>query len=585
MEISVSKVVGRVGQEMWAQVHDFEKGGQRLLAVLSLRSDLEAGREALSRFHELYFGAEGDKPVEILRHALGAMEEEFGEIEIAAVVIYGKAIYVGATGGGKIWVRKGSGKEGWLVDSNPKINVFSGWMEDGDKIVFGNSFFWESVTMGAIKVALGDAEGAEMLAAMVHGNEKGRGAVGAIVAIGHDKPQASSPPTSHRASPGKQTILEKWLPKRGTVYINYENKQKSRKRMTYLGVGFLVVLLGLVGGGQIKQRREEADRSGFNQRVEVAKYKYDEARAIVGLNPSRSKQLLSEVSEEIKSLGEFKRAEKDVRWKEMNAGMGEVLGAASGIKKVDIEMVLDLGLVREGMTGGQIRLLDDKLWILDTVDARLVKVDPAKKSGEVVAGKEVLGAAKLLAVYPGKATIHSDKGIVECSVLSAQCSVAVKFDDGWGEIRDMGMFAGNVYLLQEEGILRFQAAESGYGEGKKWLDSELTGAGNMAIDGFVWVMGKDGVISKYARGVKENWQMTGLDKAFGSGVWLDTNEDSEKLYILDRINQRVVVVKKTGEYESQYVGEKIALASKIAVDEKGGKIYLLAGSMIYSVKP
>lgn len=66
MDITVGKIVGRLTEKWWGQVHDFtaQEGGRgRLVAVISLRRDeggdsaslVELGREVLFRLHELYF--------------------------------------------------------------------------------------------------------------------------------------------------------------------------------------------------------------------------------------------------------------------------------------------------------------------------------------------------------------------------------------------------------------------------------------------------------------------------------------------------------------------------------------------------
>ena len=232
---------------------------------------------------------------------------------------------------------------------------------------------------------------------------------------------------------------------------------------------------------------------------------------------------------------------------------------------------------------------DGKLVVLVTQGDRLIEVNPEKKSAEVVAGKDDLGDAKLLATYPGKATILSEKGIVQCSVLSTQCSVVVKPDDGWGEVVDMGMFAGNIYLLSKGQIWRHQVTDAGYGGRQEWIGPEdhqpLAEASNMAIDGSVWISG-GGNILKYTRGIKDSFAISGLDNRIGEGAVIYTDEDTLKLYVLDPStgSGRVVVLAKTGEYEGQYTAEQLGEGKDLAVDEKMGKIYVTSGSKIWAIK-
>jgi len=264
-----------------------------------------------------------------------------------------------------------------------------------------------------------------------------------------------------------------------------------------------------------------------------------------------------------------------------------VWNEAMGTKVVEAEIIIDLGQVREGMTGEKLEIRDGKLEVLDTQGDRLVEVNPEKKSAEVVAGKNDLGDVRLLATYPGKTTVLSDKGIVEFP----NPRVVVKLDSEWGEIVDMGMWGGNIYLLTKSGIWKHQGGESGYGAKQAWLaeGEDTTGLSqslSMTIDGSVWVLQKlensKTQIAKYTRGVREGFEVSGIDGLVGSAIY--TDDETEKLYVLDAAGGRVVVLAKTGEYESQYTAEAIKGATGLVVDEKAGKIYLIVGGRVLSIK-
>ena len=126
--------------------------------------------------------------------------------------------------------------------------------------------------------------------------------------------------------------------------------------------------------------------------------------------------------------------------------------------------------------------------------------------------------------------------------------------------------------------------DAGYGGRQEWIaktedKASLDQSLNMAIDGSVWTS----QISKYTRGVKDNFEISGLDHDMGEGAVIYTGEDTDKLYVLDKINKRVVVLAKTGEYEGQYTAEQLGEGKDLAVDEKMGKIYILAGAKIYEI--
>ncbi len=611
MEIRVGKIVGRVSGRRWAQVHDYSGRGGRLVAAVSLelpeeKSEMEVvaiGREVLARIHELYFGGEEKQPMELIREAVEKVREEFGGGELAAVVVVGEAVYVAASGAG-VWCRVGD-KEGWVVEPNAQRSTlnaqsFSGWVRDGEILVLGNSRFWEEVPMGTIRAAVQnpDLEGAvETLGAVLQGGDKGEGGVGVVVRM-HDnkseilnsKSQISSDIQIQKSKiafklPEIKLPKLKW-PKIGwpkAVYVVHGDRRAEKKRTMWVGVGFLAVLLVLVGGWRWSERNKAIKQSFQNRQIEEIVYKFNEAKVLLVLNPIRSRELLKEVEPEAQRFKGTKKIDQ-----RLAAIFGEwegVWNEAMGTKVVEPELVVDLGLVREGMTGAKLEIRDGKLVVLDTQGDRLIEVNPEKKSVEVVAGKDDLGDAKLLATYPGKTVVLSDKGIVEFP----NPGVVVKPDDGWGEVVDMGMFAGNIYLLSKGQIWRHQVTDAGYGGRQEWIGPEdhqpLAEASNMAIDGSVWISG-GGNILKYTRGIKDSFAISGLDNRIGEGAVIYTDEDTLKLYVLDPTtgSGRVVVLAKTGEYEGQYTAEQLGEGKDLAVDEKMGKIYVTSGSKIWAIK-
>lgn len=606
MEIYVGKIVGRINGKRWAQVHDFvhETRGRLVVAAsLAVKEEktevgmVEMGRELLARVHELYFGKLEDEAMVSLKQAVETMETEFEGVELVVLAVVGEALYVAANMGGA-WAKM-KGKEGWIIrpDAGPGVKMLSSWIKNQETLVLGNSRFWEELPLGVVKAAVenNDVEAAvETLGAMVHGGEKGEGAVGVVVKIQIPNPKSQINPNIQipkTKTPFKLPEIKlpkiKWpsLPNRGPVYVVRGDKETARKRMMWAGIGFLAALVVLVNGWKWSERNRQTKQSEWNKQIEIIVEKFNEAKGVVALNPARSRGLLKEIDPEVQKLKNSKTQSKDKRVAQIAEEWEGVWNEAMGTKLVSTELIVDLGLVREGMTGERLEIRDGKLVVLDTQGGRLIEVDPEKKSAEVVAGKNDLGEAKLLAAYPGKTIVFSNKGVVQCSEKSTQCSVVVKPDDGWGEIVDMGMWGGNIYLLSKTGIWKHQGGESGYGAKQAWLakaedTTVLADAKNMTIDGSLWVT-TGGKILKYTRGVKENFEVSGVE-GFGGGV-IYTNDETEKLYVLDAANGRIVVLAKTGEYESQDVSEVMKGATGLVVDEKAGKIYVLAGAKIYEI--
>lgn len=579
---------------VWGQI--FERDG--LIALISAESEtISDGREIIARLNELYFGTEV-RGLTALKKAVLEMITEFEGLQIVALITSGDYMGIVSVGSG-VWTKRING-EGWIIpleEENKTVVAMGGKIVFGQSVVVGDRAFWDGVTLGSVKAAVesDDVEqGAEMLGTMLRGGQK-MGGVGIIFAIKNDKSKISNlksqGPMFKVQLPKIKLPKISWpkinWPKGNTIYLA-KSKEEKQKHTLWVGILFLIILIILIVVGQVRRFELARKNSEFAKRIETLKFKFEEAKGLAGLNPTRSRDLLTEVDKEVASLSGFTQGKKDKDLAYIKSGFGEILGIATGIKKSSGELVIDLSLVRDGMTGTKIVFRDNKLWVLDQLGSRLVSIDPAKKSAKVIAGKDTLGESKTLAVYPGVTTILGEKGIVECSVIGNQCSVKVKFDEGWGNVVDMGMFAGNIYVISGLGVWRHQKTDTGYGARQSWLADtekidELSGVQNMAIDGFIWMIRNNGQILKYVRGVKENVNISGLDLAFGNNARIYTDDEADKLYVLDPINKRVVVLKKTGEYENQYLWDDISQTTSITVDEKGNKIYLLGGSKIWSV--
>jgi len=630
MDIHVSKIVGKMGEGMWGQIHDFTPEDEikalhkgRLIAVVSRsvswRSGdagslqvIEEGREILARLHEIYFGApigEGEGLLGI-KGAVNQLHNEFPEVEAEIVVIVGEVVYVVVLRGG-VWIKSGD-KEGFLVPPTEDGETvgFSARI-DGDKmLVLGNSPWWNKVSMISIKSLAdsGDIEGGmEELAAIMHGEEKSGGEVGAIINFQFSITnfQTSSKQQALRQEKKEEIIRPKvWekvkgrLPKinikkkEGPVYVNYEDRGKKRKRTRIVAAGFAVLLLIIGLGGRMKAADKNKREGETNKIIEEMVYKFREAKGVAELNPTRSRQLLETVTSQLATLKE--KNVKDERLAEVESELGEVLGLATGIKKTEPVELLDLGLVRDGMVGNEIAISEGKLFVADKNSNRLALIDPVKKSGKILAGEEGVGKISRIAGYPGKVVALSDKGIVECVVDPSkpdkQCSMKVERDESWGQIADMKMFAGNIYLLDNEGgnIWKHQGNGESFGKKQVWLaadtdKSAIKFAKSMAIDGSIWLVGGEGVLLKISSGVKEDFNVSGWDKPWGGNVLVYTDDLVTKLYVLDKDNGRVVVIKKTGEYEMQLVSESLNNMEGMVVSETDKKIYLVGQAKIWEI--
>jgi len=308
--------------------------------------------------------------------------------------------------------------------------------------------------------------------------------------------------------------------------VERESKlKKFLKKFSFLRSKFLLLIPALLflaaTAFTINKRQADFREAEAGRLVSQAEQTLADALEYIDLNNSRARDLL------LKAKDDFEAAE--------NVG-GKVLGLSGKIEKID-----DL---------------------LDQV-SEVTRVKP-----EVVEGATVS--------FDPLSELDSPPEVDESAVA-------------------VGTYFGNVYLLvpSENQILKSVLAGDEYSIAKYWVTTEnppLTDAVAMTIDGAIYIL-KSGEsppvgrqVLKFEKGeLVPDFGLKDLDRPLADPRAIFTTVDSERLYILDAGNQRIVVTNKNGFYQSQYVYEGITNPTDLLVDEAEGAMYLLDTAKVYRV--
>jgi hypothetical protein len=159
-------------------------------------------------------------------------------------------------------------------------------------------------------------------------------------------------------------------------------------------------------------------------------------------------------------------------------------------------------------------------------------------------------------------------------------------------IEDAEMYASRLYVLDasHNRILRLPATSSGFAAPQHYLKdgTDVSSAVSLAIDGSVYVLSKDGRISKIEKGSRQQFDVQAADPPVASAVRLRTDADSDSLYVLEPAGRRILrFSKKNGALAAQYVGDALADAADLLVDEKNAALYAAAGNRVlkFSLPP
>jgi hypothetical protein len=611
MKLKITKIVGASTPKGWSQVHAFlpeekEKLVSRgqFLAVISLSgltSETEiaaAGREIISRLHEEYYGHLEDRPYIQLKKSLEKIFSEVkeeGKVEICAGALVGEVLFLAIVGCGQVILRRGGETAVILAGKHGGIEAVSGYLKKGDLILMGSRQFMEIIPPAVIKNALSAGsieEAAEILSPVVYG-QKDESLAAALIAQAEEKEEAvveeiprrrlfsflprTGAKISRRIRPLWQTLRLKLRP-----LLTRKPARSKKSLLTIVILLFLILGVSLIFGHQQRKTQNWEEQTGAL--LQQVRQKKEEGEAILSLNPAKSRELLKEAETLLGQIEAEKLTSPELLQmkEELRASLDLVLKEYAA----EANLWHDLELMKKGAQLADLSLSSGQVLALDSFNRSVYSLTLEGKQVEILAGGEKLaGVSQLTGLWP-KVWVFADEGVMQIDEQSKNVSLAIKADKDWQEIIDLQSFGGNLYLLDQKTIWQYPAAEAGLGGKRNWLKKEgdFSGAQGMAIDGAIWVLFKDGRLKKYLRGVEEGLTLTGLTPPLLSPTAIFTSPEEKYLYLLDKDNSRIVVLNKTGEYDSQYLWAGLKDAQGLVVSEKTGQILVLLGSQIQELK-
>jgi len=606
MKLEVVKIVSAPVWGNWSQVHVFtpedeeklQKRGQ-VFAVFSLKSlnlgsaeeTASVGKELISRFHEEYYGSLEGSPFDQLKKAQEKVLKEIlpeAKIEIVSGVVAGNVLYFGITGLGKIILCR-DGKTGFILQGEREdlVKMASGFLQPGDVFILGTKNFFEITPQSTLKAVLQSCsayKAGEVLTPLVLGKEDGLASaliLGAKKQEEHLQESQVLIPQQDKKREAKKKIFA-FLSKTKKAITQPPPEKPKKSYFTVALILLLILGVSMIFGSKERKKQEQERR--IEVVLEQVKTKKEEGEALLGLNPAKAREILKEAEEILAQINEEKIVSP--RLEEVKNELKNSLDSVLKEYTAEAKLFFDLELIKKEARGSDMSLAGERLVILDNQNLAAYSLGIKDKKAAILAGGEQLKGCLKIAAFGDKIYILVPRGILEgkLKVPNEKLKMVVEKDEDWEEVKDLAVFAGNLYLLDKREIWFYPAIVEGFGRKRAWLknSADFSQAEEMVINGAIWVLKKEG-LEKYLRGSREVFGVEGLDRSFLEYSGLYTSPNEEKLYILDRGNSRVVVLEKNGQYHSQYKNSQIGSAQSLVVSEKEGRIFLLQASKIYEI--
>lgn len=625
LTVQIAKLVGTPNQNSWSQVHSFipeeeEKKSKRgfLLAIISFSGEegveaVATGREILSRFHEEYYGETETKIFSRLTQAVEEVNEEFSQperkLEIITAALVENIAYLVIKGGGRILLKRGEAVQTLLEGNEEKLATASGYLEEGDFLMLGTNLLFEVIPQGGLQAALNNEtpeEVVEAMAPLIHGQSQMARAASLVAMVKKEEGMAEEigavsvpeekAPQAQSAIAGITEKLKTFfgrvpfkLPQAvGRIYLRQREKELKQKKMVLTVAIILILLLGasiVFGSRQRGLHQRQQQFAEISSQVGAA---LEEGEGLKELNPLKAKEILLPLQSKITELE--KLGIETQKLTEVKKRYEQVLTQVVKEHEFsDLPVFFDLSLIREGGRGDKMSLYRTAGAILDSKNKRVFGFDLSQKSIEVLAGGDELNGASSITLYNEAVYVLTEKGILEVKTKTKRTNLVIEKDEEWGEISALGAFGGNLYLVDKSGVIwRYPVSESGFGAKQKWFGAgvspDLSGIVSMAIDGSVWLLRNDNKILKFTRGAPDAFSVSGLDKDLNSPQSFYNDDETSKIYVLDKGNSRILVLGKTGEYQGQYLWSGMREATDLVVNEAEKKILLLKEDKVYEIK-
>ncbi len=617
-KLTVAKIVSTANTSAWSQA--YHAGGFTAVLSISQKKGTEhatetmlhkAGKELLDTLIAEYFTLV-TKNLDTVKAAVEASIEKLPE-NISLSMVVGASVknvlYLIVVNHGKALLKRGD-KAGVLLEleneeDTRQVESVSGYLEHGDTIVLETKEFEEVLPQHELIETIDHqtpSDLAEMLSPKIH--EAQNGGASAIIFTYHeeepsileksyipapppvekkeehhqtfklnDVPSEEEPPSSAPVQPNEE---EKTFPKE-TRFTEEAVEEKAPEKtvpfphpgttravfpqpVTKRGVSHsqkifltIAIIITIVLASSIfffLSKQEEAKRQQiFTSVYNPAKTKYEEGTGLMDLNKTLALSDLQQAKDMVTS-GESKLPVNSQEHKKLDSLLSQInasIQTASQVNTIDTTKASD--------TASPILTFAAK-----HPNAAYVTQDETN-------------------FYTGDNT-----GVTQYNQSSSKSKQLIQNSSDWKDIGGLGTFLGNIYVLDKQGgILKYVNGTSKQSYFASGINPDLSKATSMAIDRSIWILSSDGTILKFTRGQQDSFSVTGLDKAFSNPSILVTTVDDDNVYILDKGNSRLVVLKKSGAFVNQYQTGIIKNADGLDIDEKAKKAYILSGGTIYQM--
>jgi len=490
------------------------------------------------------------------------------EFSFAAGYINEKKLYLKTVGNGEIFLKR-KNNFAKLISIN---NIAVGFIENNDSFIFTTADFAFDI-----------------------------GGENQLIKIIKDNPDDSNTQVFKRVEDVNKNILAMFLvfnkadqfqvPQQPKISLlekikeqlkKYESYNQKKKATIILVIIIAVIFIWSVGLGY-KRKIDATLSKRIEQTKELIIQKTDQAEEVAILNLPRAQILIAEAKEQLNKLKSEIKNSKEKEIKELEDIISQK--EAKIIKKEEktYEEFYDLTIDSKEAKGEIVYLNNNELLILNKEKATIYGLSLEKKSLTKKTFSEI-ETAKLIAGYQDQIFFLNSAGIYKIG-QDGKLKKEIEKDKDWGNIKDMNVFNGNIYLLdtEKDQVYKYLVTETGYSEKTSYFKVgqaiSLKGATSFTIDSSLYIGFKDYIV-KFTSGLRDGFKTSYPEENINL-IKIFTDKNFENVLGWDKTKGVIYILDKDGEYGKQ-VNSKIISSGNDIVGFNNG-IYILLGSKIYKI--
>ncbi|MFA5135805.1 MAG: hypothetical protein WC489_00245 [Patescibacteria group bacterium] len=544
--------------------------GEALLKEIG-RQVIEKQPHSLDEFDEAIHTAIGNKDIPI-------------DFSLATGYCNGFIFYLKTVGTGQIYIQRKSQMK-LIIEGN---NTASGHIIKGDLFIFSTSYFMDTMkSKEQIKKIIHSKKlPGEMVEDLTSAHREGKDS-GVILFTVFDErvDEYEELSTSDTLEPSFEQphIYQPQPSKPYLLFLRIRDllKENKKKRIVFAAIIFIFLLL-VVNAGSLFGKKQ----LGIQKRTaDTIKQEIEAQLQTVETNSDISRSL-GIIAEARQILSDFAEKEKNIDTasiKEIESIIARYEAQALKLEEKKAVEFYDLNLEEKDAKADEMYMSDKKAVLLNR-EGKIYILSLENKSFEkIVSG--TIANARLVSSYENSVYFYKDGSGIFRSDDKEKPERIIEDDDDWGNIIDMNIYNGNIYILDEskEEIYKYLVAENGYSGKSSYIKAggiqALKQANSLAIDSAVYVGLEDRIV-KYLSGIKEDLDFQFPDSGMRL-VKIYTDKDLDEVFAWDKSKGILYVFSKDGTYLKQIRSRSLSEATDFVVFESD--VYLLLKAKIMRI--